>query len=84
MVSDLKVLTRARAALSGSPHSNLRELQVELMDDALVISGKVDSFYQKQMAQEAIRAVCCGIELQNTVNVSQANSSVIRSLVPFD
>ena len=62
-------LTRARLALSRSPFSAIRGLLVEQAGELLVISGRVDSFYKKQMAQEAIRAVCHDVELQNTVNV---------------
>lgn len=64
------VLDRAQEALDSSPISTLRDLRVEATQDALVISGKVSSFYEKQMAQEAIRAVCKDIQLQNTVDVS--------------
>lgn len=66
------VLDRAREALHNSPISTIRCLQVELFDDALVISGKVGSFYEKQMAQEAIRAVCKDLQLQNSVDVARA------------
>ncbi len=64
------VLDRAQEALDSSPISTLRDLRVEATTDALIISGKVSSFYEKQMAQEAIRAVCKDIQLQNTVDVS--------------
>lgn len=63
-------LDEARSALRRSPHSSLRSLQVDQHGETLVISGKVDSFYKKQMAQEAVRAACRGMELQNTVDVS--------------
>lgn len=62
-------LDLARNALRRSPHSTLRKLMVEQSGDALIISGSVSTFYQKQMAQEAIRAVCHDVELDNTVNV---------------
>ena len=64
------VLDRAQEALDSSPISTLRDLRVEATTDSLIISGKVSSFYEKQMAQEAIRAVCKDIQLQNTVDVS--------------
>ena len=37
--------------------------------DSIVISGRVRSFYEKQMAQEAVRAVCNGVQLKNSVSV---------------
>lgn len=64
-------LDLARNALRQSSHFVLRGLTVEQAGKTLVISGRVSSFYQKQMAQEAIRAVCDNVELQNTVDVDR-------------
>lgn len=69
MASITKTLDRARCALTNSPIMVLRELEVEQNGEALVISGRVNSFYEKQLAQEAIRAVCRDIDLCNTVDV---------------
>lgn len=69
-MSGTNVLDRAREALVSSPLSTLRRLQVEVLDDAVVISGRVSTFYEKQMAQEAIRAVCHDVQVNNTVDVS--------------
>jgi len=66
-----RVLSQAREALHNSPISSIRDLEVEVLEDALVISGKVRSFYEKQMAQEAIRAVCDDLQLRNSVDVSR-------------
>ena len=66
----LTELEKARGALTHNPILSHRELEVEQAGDALVISGRVFSFYEKQMAQEAIRAVCRDIQLQNTVFVN--------------
>ena len=55
----------------GSPILALRELQVQQAGQSLVISGSVDSFYHKQLAQEAIRAVCRDVELVNSVAVDR-------------
>lgn len=62
-------LDRARNALRSSPLSVLKSLKVDQAGDSLVISGRVHSFYQKQMAQEAVRAVCENVQLNNTVSV---------------
>lgn len=64
------ILDRARSALSGSPISVLKELTVEQCGESLVISGQVDTFYHKQMAQEVIRAACQNVPLKNSVDVS--------------
>ena len=58
-------------ALAGSPICELRDLRVEPKDCDLVISGVVSSFYHKQLAQEAVRAICNGteVELINAIRV---------------
>jgi osmotically-inducible protein OsmY len=53
----LDVVAVAREALEHSPVFALRQLQVEQADGAMVISGHVNSFYQKQLAQEIVRSV---------------------------
>lgn len=70
MAFGTSTLDRARTALSDSPISVLKELTVEQCGESLVISGHVDTFYHKQMAQEAIRAVCQNVPLKNSVDVS--------------
>jgi osmotically-inducible protein OsmY len=60
---------RAKQALLASSIFVLRELQVEREGSNLVLSGKVDSFYHKQMAQEIVRAVARGVNLVNQVDV---------------
>lgn len=63
------VYTRAQSALSSSPIYVLRELQVERVDETLLLSGRVDSFYHKQLAQEVVRAVASGVQVINSINV---------------
>lgn len=62
-------LNKARQALRESCLHALRELEVEQAGDSIVISGRVSSFYHKQMAQEVVKAVCSDIELFNAVDV---------------
>ncbi len=76
MISGTTKLERAQTALNSSPIPVLRELHVQQAGQSLVISGRVDSFYHKQLAQEAIRAVCRDVELVNSVNVDVASSTV--------
>ncbi len=64
-------LDHAREALRQSFLHELRNLNVEEAGASLVISGRVQSFYHKQMAQEIVRAVCQDVELHNTVDVSR-------------
>ena len=63
------VQPRAQSALASSPIYELRDLQVEHSNRALLISGAVSSFYHKQLAQEVVRSVCEGIEVHNTIRV---------------
>ena len=60
---------RAQVALSKSPIHALHELHVEEHDGALLISGSVDSFYHKQLAQEAVRCVVSGSSIVNSISV---------------
>jgi hypothetical protein len=52
-----EVLPLAQTALSESPIFDLRDLTVEEGEEALVLRGRVSSYYHKQMAQEVVRAV---------------------------
>jgi hypothetical protein len=60
---------RAQAALAASPIYVLRELRVERLKDQLILTGHVDSYYHKQLAQEVIRAVAAGLRVVNEVVV---------------
>lgn len=60
---------RARSALATSPIYLLRFLDVEQAGDALLISGRVDSFYHKQLAQEVVGAVCNKLQIVNEIEV---------------
>ncbi len=64
-----EVQPRAQAALKNSPVYELRDLQVKQHEGSLHISGRVSSFYHKQLAQEAVRSVCKGIDLTNSIRV---------------
>lgn len=63
------VQSSAQAALAESPIFVLRELCVQRSGDALLLSGRVDSFYHKQLAQEAVRTVARGCRVVNAVDV---------------
>ena len=63
------VMMEAAHALKRSKHPALRHLQVEASGTALIISGKVTSYYLKQLAQEALMPVRGELELVNRVDV---------------
>ncbi|MCA9186882.1 MAG: BON domain-containing protein [Pirellulaceae bacterium] len=61
---------RANSALATSNLYSLRNLRVELTsDDSLMITGLVSTFYQKQQAQEIVRATVDGQPVINAVEV---------------
>ena len=60
---------RARRALSNSPIYALRLLEIDQVGDSLVISGRVETYYQKQLAQEIVRHVVDECDLVNSVRV---------------
>lgn len=64
-----KVQPRAQSALASSPIFDLRDLRVEQIEDALLISGSVSSYYHKQLAQEVVRAVAEGVPVVNSTRV---------------
>jgi len=59
----------ARAALASSPIYALRDLRVEQGNNSLLISGHVDSFYHKQLAQEIVRVVAKDVRVVNSIDV---------------
>ncbi|KKK98209.1 hypothetical protein LCGC14_2645030 [marine sediment metagenome] len=63
------VQPRAQSALDSSPIYDLHDLHVDRQGKTLLISGSVSSFYHKQLAQEAVRSVCDGIEVINSIRV---------------
>ena len=67
-----ELVLQARAALRRSLIGALQQLQVDQTDERIVISGTVRSFYQKQLAQELVRAVTSGLRVVNTVEVDRA------------
>ena len=66
------VTAQAQRALSSSPIFDLRDLHVEFINGSLLLSGRVETFYHKQLAQEAVRHVADGVRLVNGVDVEYA------------
>ena len=60
---------RAKSALLQSSIYVLRKLQVEQRDEAIILRGRVDSFYHKQLAQELVRMAVDGVEVINAISV---------------
>ena len=60
----------AVAILANSSVRELRQLRVDGVANKLQLSGKVRSFYHKQLAQETVRSVAAGMQVVNHVDVS--------------
>jgi hypothetical protein len=65
----MEVENQAQAALHSSPIFALRDLRVERNGESLLISGRVSSFYYKQLAQEVVRSVSEGLQVVNSIDV---------------
>lgn len=60
---------RARQALSRSRIYDLRRLNVDQDGEAVVLRGRVSSFYHKQLAQEVVRNAIDTVEVINAIRV---------------
>ena len=64
---------RIHEALTTNPHvPNRRHVQVEAADGHVVLKGSVRSFFEKQMAQEAIRRIDGVQRIENELEVNWA------------
>lgn len=68
-IVESKVPNQAKNLLEQSSITELRELVVEEEGERLLISGRVRSFYHKQLAQETVRQVALGLHVVNRVDV---------------
>jgi hypothetical protein len=73
--------SRAKATLLGSKIYTLRKLHVEDAEGAIILRGRVESFYHKQLAQELIRTAIDGVEVINAIQVVYSRE---RSLTESD
>ena len=62
-------LLKARTALATSSIYVLRKLHIERDGEGLVMRGRVDSYYHKQLAQELVKAATVDIEVVNALQV---------------
>lgn len=70
MEESTNMVTRATELLRKSPVVRSLGLVVSGSDTSIVLTGKVASFYQKQMAQETLRPLFSeGVKLENRITV---------------
>lgn len=67
----------AQAALASSSVFELRELRVCCEGEQMLISGRVQCFYHKQLAQETVRQHAADLRLVNQVSVEHAASKPV-------
>ncbi len=60
----------ASDVLANSSVRELRQLRVDRTAGQLQLSGRVRSYYHKQLAQETVRSVAGGMRMVNRVHVS--------------
>ncbi|MEX0614175.1 MAG: BON domain-containing protein [Pirellulales bacterium] len=63
---------RIQEALTINPYVPSRQVRVEATDGRVVLTGNVRSFFQKQMAQEAIRRIDGVERIDNLLEVNWA------------
>jgi len=51
------LLHRIDRAIQSSPHAVRRKVFLESVHGKVILRGKVDSYYQKQMIQESLRGI---------------------------
>ena len=64
------LLHRVDKAIQHSPHLAGRHLILETQDGSVTLRGTVDSYFEKQMAQEALRCVEGITEIRNQLEVA--------------
>ena len=67
---------RVFTALRGNPHVGRRDLRFEADEGHVTLRGVVGTYYQKQMAQEAIRHVDGVDEISNELEVLWGETSL--------
>ncbi len=63
------ILARVDSALKTHPHLRRVLVKSQRQDDRVVLSGSVSTFFQKQMAQEALRNIPGVEEIDNQLCV---------------
>ena len=68
-VAGADMAKQAKIALNRSRIFDLRRLHVDEDGEAIVLRGRVSSYYHKQLAQEVVRNATDGAEVINAIRV---------------
>lgn len=66
---DAQLMDRAQAALEQHPHLARKQLRLQARQGRLILNGVVGSYYQKQLAQEALRKIDGVESIENRLEV---------------
>jgi osmotically-inducible protein OsmY len=69
-MSEIKLSDRVLTALGRNPHLSGRRLRFETEHGRITLRGVVRSYFQKQMAQEAIRRIDGVQDIRNELEVA--------------
>ena len=75
MIMETLLKKKIHSALNTSPHIPAHSLRFETDAGRVILSGYVPSWYQKQMAQEALRSVEGIAEIRNELRVVQTTAN---------
>lgn len=67
--SELRLNGLIQTAIDENPHVPVRHLRFETREGHVTLNGEVTSYFQKQMAQEALRQVEGIEEIHNELDV---------------
>ena len=67
---------RVSSAIAAHPHLKQRKLHLEAADGRVVLRGVVNTYYQKQMAQEVVRHVHGVERIDNHLEVDWATTPI--------
>ncbi len=68
--AEIELAKQIQSALRVCPHLAARNLQFEAEEGRVTLHGEVGSFFQKQMAQEALRSVHGIQRIENELQVT--------------
>ena len=69
-VSEDSLSAQVKGAINDSPYINAQTLRFETEHGCVRLLGTVGSYYQKQMAQEAVRGLTGVTKIKNELEVS--------------
>jgi osmotically-inducible protein OsmY len=72
-----ELVSAARSALERSGHRSLACIECAVIDGIVVLSGRVPSYYLKQVAQNTVMRLGGGVRVENLVAVERQGEPVI-------